>query len=140
MDTLNTNIQWYAFILCTHACMHHYESSLTRWEILLRNVVRVVRRKLVARQAKGTRPKFGTKVDLTIRIQDCVTRRTFNGIIRQGLWRSTMRRELLKRRVESPKGSHRSRGLQPIARPTMKGQARPAHLFGRGNVPSTFHG
>ena len=86
-----------------------------------------------------TNPELGAKVDLTVRIEDGVTRRAFNGVVRQRRWRRALRIHLFQRRVQRAKGCHAARRFQSTGRPTVKRQARPEHVFGRGHVPLLFH-
>ena len=101
------------------------------------DIIGIVRRKVVALQAKGTDPELAAKVNLTIGIQDGVTGAA-NRIV--GHRHAVVRRELLDRAVEGSKRSDRSRGLQATARPAMEGQTGARHVLRRRYIPATVHG
>jgi hypothetical protein len=93
---------------------------------------------MVPGKAKGACPKFGTKVDLTVRVQDGMTGSTTNGIIGQRCGRSTGWIKLLEGCIESPKRSNAASGFEARAWPGMEGETSSKHLLGRCHIPGAF--
>jgi len=108
-----------------------------RGQVRLGDVLGVVRREVVPRQAEGADPQFGAVVDLAVRVEDDVARggRAADWIVGQRRGRGAVGRELLERGVTGADGGDAAGRLEAGGGPAVEGEPGARLLLGGGDVP-----
>ena len=88
-------------------------------KVLFADVFCVVGREMVSRRAEGAHPQFGPEVNLTVRVQHCVTRlgRAAYWFVRKGSRRCRGLGKFRKRSVECSNGCNDASGFEAGAWP-----------------------
>ena len=114
-----------------------------RRQIRLANVLRIMRWEMIPRQAKGTDPQFGPKIDLTVGIQDCMASGggAADGVVLQCRGWGAVGWEFFEGGVERADGSDAAGGFEAGGRPAMEGEAGAGGFLGVAHVPVfSLHG
>ena len=110
-------------------------SRLT-WQVLLRDILGVVRREVIPLQAERAHPYLRAEVNLAERVQDAaaVGLAAPYGIVLQCRWRRAGGRQLFERSVQGADGGDAPGRLEAARGPAVEGEAGAGGLLRRRKV------